>query len=341
MVIQGLKWMFLILGTMIGAGYASGRELWQFFGDESALAILLFSMLFLVCLFVIMTLSYKLQTNHYTPVLEQLLGKKVSTVYDGMIFLYLFSTTMIMIAGGGAALEVLKVPYWWGVAFISICLILLFFGGKNGLVVMNTAVIPLLIVCLLGLLIKYANGAEHALAINWHKQSNWHAAFTFTSLNIISLVAVLGGIGSNIKSKGEIWIACVGSAVILGSVSFLYNQSLLQVTHDIALYEIPLFALLRNYPYIVTIIMSCLLWVAIFTTAASGLFGLITRLKGKFNGPLWLLALIITGCMIPLTTLGFSTLVAVLYPIYGLLNLYFLASVLIYPILNRSKSFRE
>ncbi len=341
MVIQGLKWMFLILGTMIGAGYASGRELWQFFGEESAIAIILFSLLFMVCLFVIMSISYKLQTNHYTPVLEQLLGKKVSVVYDGMIFLYLFTTTMIMIAGGGAALEVLKVPYWGGIAFISICLILLFFGGKNGLVVMNSVAIPILIIFLLGLLIKYANGADHALEINWQKQSNWHAAFTFTSLNIVSLVAVLGGIGSNIKSKGEIWIACIGSGLVLGSVSFLYNQSLLQVTHEISLYEIPLFALLRNYPYIVTITMSCLLWVAIFTTAASGLFGLITRLKHRFNGPLWVLALIITASMIPLTTIGFSTLVTVLYPIYGLLNLYFLASVLIHPILNRSKSFKE
>ncbi len=28
---NGLKWMFLIVGTIMGAGYASGRELWEFF----------------------------------------------------------------------------------------------------------------------------------------------------------------------------------------------------------------------------------------------------------------------------------------------------------------------
>lgn len=31
MVNSGLKWMFLIIGTTIGAGYASGREIWEFF----------------------------------------------------------------------------------------------------------------------------------------------------------------------------------------------------------------------------------------------------------------------------------------------------------------------
>ena len=38
----GFRWMFLILGTAIGAGYASGREIWQFYGEQSALAIIFF-----------------------------------------------------------------------------------------------------------------------------------------------------------------------------------------------------------------------------------------------------------------------------------------------------------
>lgn len=46
MIFAGLKWMFLIIGTTIGAGYASGAELWQFFGHESSLAIVLFSLFF-------------------------------------------------------------------------------------------------------------------------------------------------------------------------------------------------------------------------------------------------------------------------------------------------------
>ncbi|WEG15062.1 hypothetical protein PU629_00075 [Pullulanibacillus sp. KACC 23026] len=334
MVASGFKWMFLILGTMIGAGYASGRELWQFFGDESALAIILFSILFTLSLFVVMSISRNMRTQHYTPVLIKLLGEKMAILYDGLIFFYLFSTTVIMIAGGGAALEVLNIPYWGGIIFISLCLIGLFIAGNKGLVTMNTIVIPLLIVCLLGLLIKFTNGADHALQIHWDKQSNWHAAFTFTSLNVVSLVAVLGGVGGEIKSKGEIWIASIGSGLILGAISFIYNQSLLHVASEMPLYEIPLFALLKDFPYVMTITMSGLLWFAIFTTAASGMFGLTTRLRSRFNGPLWLLTLILTLCMVPLTTLGFSTLIAVLYPIYGILNLYFLACILIYPIMS-------
>ena len=340
MVSSGLRWMFLILGTMIGAGYASGRELWVFFGQESTLAIVLFTIFFIICLYVVMTLSSKLGTQHYMPVLEQLMGKKVASIYDVMIFIYLYTTTIVMIAGGGAALEVLKIPYWYGVVIITVCLVLLFFSGDKGLVTMNMTAIPVLIVFLLWILFKSVYGDSHVLIIDWQKQSNWHASITFTSLNIVSLVAVIGGVGHEIKTKGEIWIATIGSGVVLGGVSFLYNQSLLQVANVIPLYEIPLFALLKNYPFIMTIAMSGLLWVAIYTTAASGVFGLITRMKNRFKSPLWLLALIMTLTMIPLTSFGFSPLVTTLYPIYGVLNLYFVASLLIYPLQHRVKRFK-
>lgn len=335
MIRSGLKWMFLIIGTMIGAGYASGRELWQFFGQESAIAIVLFSVLFMLATYVIMKISYDHKTMHYTPVLERLLGKRLSVLYDGMIMLYLFSTTVIMLAGGGAALEVIGISYWTGIIIISVLLVFLFIWDNKGMTSMNAIIIPILIVLLVGVLLKFTHSDAHILEIDWMKQSNWPAAFTFTALNILPLVAVLGAVGRDIKFKGEIWIASVGSGLILGCISFLYNQSLIHVTNEIMLYEIPLFALLKTYPHVMTIVMSGLLWFAIYTTAASGIFGLTTRIRDVMKWPLWTLATILVCLMLPLTTLGFSTLIAVLYPIYGVINLYILASILIYPIANR------
>ncbi|TCP20021.1 putative membrane protein YkvI [Scopulibacillus darangshiensis] len=335
MVKAGFKWMFLILGTMIGAGYASGRELWQFFGQESALAIILFTTLIIISTLVVMTISYNHKTIHYMPALEALLGKRFSGLYDGMIILYLFSTTVIMLAGGGASLVVIGLPNWLGISFISTCLILLFIWGNKGMVSMSTVVIPILIVLLVGVLVKFIQTTENVMAVNWLRQSNWPSAFTFTALNILPLVAVISAVGRDIKGKGEIWIASIGSGLILGAISFLYNQSLLKITHEIILYEIPLFGLLKAYPHAMTIIMSALLWFAIYTTAASGIFGLVTRFRHVLRLPLWCLSLIAVILMLPLTTLGFSKLIGILYPIYGFLNLYLLAAILIYPIMHR------
>jgi uncharacterized membrane protein YkvI len=338
MIKAGLKWMFLIIGTMIGAGYASGRELWEFFGNESGFAIVLFSILFSICCSVIMRISYSQETIHYLPVLQLLMGKKLTKLYDYMIILYLFSVTVIMLAGGGATLEVFNLPYWLGIIIISGLLIVLFFWDTKGITSMNSIVVPVLITFLLSILLSFQIKEGFSINLNLNSQGNWPSAFTFTALNILPLVAVLAGIGSEIKSKGEIWIASIGSGLVLGGISFLYNESLLKVAHDIMFYEIPLFAILKQYPYFMVLVMSVLLWVAIYTTAASGLFGLTTRFRRYLSVPLWALAFFLILAMIPLTKIGFSTLIAVLYPLYGVLNLYILASILLYPIAKNYNS---
>ncbi len=329
---NGLKWMFLILGTMIGAGYASGRELWEFFGVESGLAIILFTILFIISTIVILSISFNKRSKHYLPVLEALMGKKLSKLYDWMILLYLFSMTVIMLAGGGATLEVIHLPYWGGVIFISAAVIILFVWGTKGITSMNAFIIPILIACLVGTLLAFQSLHRFPIEFSMTEQKNWPAALTFTALNILPLVAVLAAIGNEMKHRGEIYVAGIGSGLLLGAVSYLYNESLLYVAGEIMFYEIPLFAILEHYPYYMMLIMSTLLWFAIYTTAAAGVFGLLSRFREWVSGPSWFVAFLLVACMIPLTTFGFSTLVSILYPLYGVLNLYLFASILLYPI---------
>jgi uncharacterized membrane protein YkvI len=334
MWLSGFKWMFLIMGTIIGAGYASGRELWQFFGPKSGLAITLFAIAFSICCLIIMKISKQLNTSHYIPVLERIVGKKLTNVYDYMIMLYLFTTTAVMLAGGGATLEIVNIPYIAGIAIISLLVIGIFLWDTKGILSINAILIPLLIVSLLTLLSFFYMTTPASDLTFKVELANWPAAFTFTALNILPLVAILGAVGSEMKTEGEIWIASIGSGIVLGCISLLYNESLVKVSHDIMFYEIPLFAILKKYPYIMMVFMSVLLWAAIYTTAVSGLFGLTSRFRDKTKLPVWMIAVITIILMLPFTTFGFSTLVAFLYPIYGMLNLYILAAILIYPIAN-------
>jgi uncharacterized membrane protein YkvI len=329
---SGFKWMFLIIGTTIGAGYASGRELWEFFGHGSGLAITLFGIFFIVSLYVIMSISYEKATTEYRPVLKDIVGVKLSKIYDVMIFFYLYTTTVVMMSGSGATGQAFNLPYWWGVAFIAIMLFILFLKDISGLLVINQFILPILIIGLLYVLLTFIVDQNLHLFAHWREQHNWTAAFPFTALNILPLIAVLGAIGDKITSKGEIWVASIGSGLILGVLTYIYNNSLIQIAEEILVFEIPLFAILSNYPFHMVLFMTVLLWFAIFTTAASGVLGLTTRVAGYFNIPFWLLVIIILATMIPLTTLGFSTLVSVLYPLYGLLNLYVLTRLLLFPL---------
>lgn len=341
MIRASFKWMFLIIGTTIGAGYASGREIWQFFGHDSGLAIILFMIFFSVSCIVIMSISYRLESSDYLPVLRNLIGTKLAGVYDVLIFIYLYSITVVMIAGSGATGLAFEFSYWWGVGVIVLALGLLFMGGINGMISFNQYIIPLLISGLLYVLLVFSMDEGLTFHSYLEGQSNWLAAFPFTALNILPLIAVLGAVGNKIKTKHEIWIACIGSGFILGLITFIYNSSLIQIEDDILVYEIPLFAILNNYPFKMVVFMSLLLWLAIFTTAASGILGITTRLQAKLNKPLWLLAVIILITMIPLTHFGFSTLVHYLYPIYGVLNIYVLIKLLFYPLWNKVEQIKQ
>ncbi|MFC2948753.1 YkvI family membrane protein [Virgibacillus sediminis] len=331
----GLKWMFLIIGTTIGAGYASGRELWQFFGHESGLAILLFVIFFSVSCAVILKISSQKSSTHYLPVLRDIVGRRLTGIYDLMIFLYLFTTTVVMIAGSGATGQAFNFSYWWGIGVMVIALLLLFLKDINGLLVINQLILPLLLGGLLFILFSFTFDQGLELFSHWDEQRNWAAAFPFTALNILPLIAVLGAIGDKVKGSQEIWIACCGSGLVLGVISYIYNNSLIQIADELLLYEIPLFAILKGYPFPMLVFMGVLLWFAIFTTAASGIMGIVTRVREYFNQPLSLLVAVTLATMIPLTTLGFSTLIAYVYPIYGILNLYVLTRLLLYPLWSR------
>jgi uncharacterized membrane protein YkvI len=242
-----------------------------------------------------------------------------------------------MLAGGGVTLEIFQIPYWVGIGLIVVLIILLFVWDLNGLVYMNAFILPLLVGGLAVTLVIFMFDHQPALTVNLSKQSNWPSAFTFTALNILPLIAVLSAVGKQMKHMGEAWIASIGSGMILGGLSFIYNESLLQMANEIMEYEIPLFGILRQYPYTMFILMTILLWTAIYTTAASGIFGLTSRFRETINMPLWVLAFITLLSMVPFTKFGFSDLIAFLYPLYGVLNLYILVSILLYPIVNRYK----
>lgn len=326
--------MFLIVGTIIGAGYASGRELWEFFGAESGLAIVLFAVLFSISCAVILTVSKKEQTTHYLPVLEKVLGKRLAKAYDVMIILYLFSVTVIMLAGAGATLEVYHIPTWLGIIVNGFLVVIIFIKGTSGMTKINALLIPILIVCLLAVLLVYQHSIGFTFSFNLQEQKNWPSSLTFTSLNILPIIAVLGAVGNQINHRGEIYIASIGSGVILGTVSYIYNESLLTVAQEIIFYEIPLFVILKHYPSVMVLAISLVLWLAIYTTAASGVLGLLSRIRVKVTGEPWVIALLLVALMAPLTLFGFSTLISILYPLYGILNLYILAALLLYPILR-------
>lgn len=232
-MIGGFKWIGLIVATMIGAGYASGREIWEFFGHESGLGILLFTIMFIISCVVVLTISYELKSEHYLPVLQTLVGKRFAHFYDWGILLYLFTMLFVMISGSGATLHILEFPYFIGVVLMIVLLVVVIPYGMGGILSINRFLLPMLILGLAVVLIVFIYQEKVPLIYQYVEQSNWVSSVPFTSLNVVPLIAVIGAIGKEIESKTEIYVASIGSGLILGTMSYIYNISLIHVSDQL------------------------------------------------------------------------------------------------------------
>jgi uncharacterized membrane protein YkvI len=332
---SGLKVAWLIVGTTVGAGYASGRELWEFFGSygpESQRALALAIVLFSVSCYVIMEIGRRLNALHYRLVLEEIIGKRLAGIYDLLIFLYLLSTTVVMLAGSGAALKYWDFPYWAGVVLTAALVFVVFLRETKGILLLNSILMPLMLAFLgVACLFFLAGQSGPPLPLKQMLPQAISSAVAFTALNILPLVAVLSVMGAKLD-KGAAVVSSVSSGICLAFLSLLYNQSLLHVEAELHQVEVPLYALFQNFRIEWLFGGSVVLWLAIYTTAVSNLFGLIARIKAWIPASSWLIALVVVIVLIPLTGFGFGRLIQVLYPLYGVLNLFLLTMILLYPL---------
>lgn len=326
-----LQLSFLILGIIIGAGYASGREIWIFFGPNGGRAILFFSILFGICCYSILNISYQKQTNHYQQILETLLNRKVGCVYDLLMFIYLVLTTIIMIAGSGAALEVYQIPNWVGVVLIAIMMVWAFSFSIDQVIEINTILLPILIFALLTILIIFIDQQPMIEQVTVSK-TNYFKAMSFTSVNLLPIISVVGAIGYKIKTNKEVFWTSLTTTLILGFLTYLYNYSLSLIHTEVDLFEMPIYGILIRFPSYILLLITVIVWIAIFATAVGAMLGLITRIKSRYNINQFKLSFMITCILVPVSFTGFQFLIELIYPIYGILNLYILIKLIFHPI---------
>src|SRR5690606_2243110 len=287
---QTFRISMTIVGTTIGAGFASGREIWEFFGsygEQELVGILLSMVLYFPPGVIILHIGWKKRTHHYSEVLQVVIGPKLARYFDGFMILSLLTGVLVMVAGSGATLEQWNGSFTLGTLLMAGAVVLVLLFDLKGILSLNTILMPvlsviLLLVCLQGLL----SGGETAGPADTEPEGIlfpvWPSAITYAAFNMISLLAVLSTMGSQIRHPAEIWIACLLGASCLAGIAGLYNASLLKVSHLISQYNIPLFALIRDYSTIWNLIISLVLWFAIYTTAVSNMHGLVFRIADRF-----------------------------------------------------------
>ncbi len=325
-----LKVVFVIIGTLIGAGFASGQEVYLFFfsyGMKGLIGILISSIIIGVVIYSTFNILNKYKINTYKDFLNILIPKntKLKIIANFIINIFILITFFIMIAGFGAYFEQeIGINRLVGSLVLAIITFIVFMTSIKGVVKVNELLVPILIgfIFIIGIIsIK----DTHILNLeNYVIRTNYTnfalSAVLYSSYNSILLIPVLITLNNYVKNKKQIFYISFISAIVTILLSVIIFLLLVRVDVDISKLEMPVVYVVSNIFKILRYIYGVIILGSIFTTAISlGVSFLQNTAKNKKGYTQIAIIMCITSVII--SKFGFSNLVSLLYPIFGYLGL--------------------
>ncbi|HHY92652.1 MAG TPA: hypothetical protein GX511_04870, partial [Firmicutes bacterium] len=209
------------VGTVVGAGFASGQEVLQFFsafGAWGLLGIVVATALFVFFGLAIMELGHKVKAKSHLPVIQAAGGRWAGSALDLIITFFLFGALVSMAAGSGAIfVEQFGLPALAGSLLLLGLTLATVVLGISRVIDSISFVAPILLTSVLGLSFITILSQPQGLVANlaWHDPAKtavpyWPlAALLYTSYNLILSVAVLAPLGALSRTaalrQGALW----------------------------------------------------------------------------------------------------------------------------------------
>ncbi|HHV62989.1 MAG TPA: hypothetical protein GXX51_10175 [Firmicutes bacterium] len=321
------------IGSVVGAGFASGQEGLQFFvsfGQQWRAAIAISGLLFIGYGVTIMGLAYRVAPSHTGEFLEHVFGRAGGRAFDIILMTFSLSSLCVMLAGGGALFQQqLGVRPGIGVFITAAITGLTVLAGAEGVARANVVMVPWMIISAVIVGVRSRLSIHPAaglpvLAWGGNVLPTWQvAAVVYVSYNILLGIGVLASMGRSIPSpRAAIWGGSLGGlcltilAAIITATMAPYRDALNGV-------EVPMLYIAQGLGSSFAIGYALAIWFAMITTATACAFTLGKRIAG--TGYLRLEpggagVLISIGAMGP-AMLGFSRLVGTIYPSFGYVGL--------------------
>ena len=148
-----IKIASVYIGTVIGAGFASGREILEFFGVygiKGIFGIIVSGLLFSILGSLFLLKIYKYRINGLNELVGTIFGHRFSFVLDTIIGLSLYTGYSVMLSGSGAIFkEELGLSFNLGIIVMVLFTFIVFLFKLEGLSIINTILVPILIIGIL------------------------------------------------------------------------------------------------------------------------------------------------------------------------------------------------
>ena len=323
--IQELSLASTFIGAVVGAGFASGKEIFIFFsslGPRSILASLLSTVLFMVAGAIILDLSAFSRPRNLYDFLVAVLGKRHATVWNVAMLIFVYGGLTIMIAGGGAVASIENAAAQdIGIMTTAgiICFIVLL--GAKGLLLSNLIMVPVMLIAIIVISIRVlsatragiaATSAPSVSSIGWIT-----SAIIYTSYNLVLSIGTFASLSDDIRDSRSAYRAGILGGLGIGLLIGMVNHAVLSDAHCGLESEMPMLALAGRVGKIYGKTYQGILFLALISSGTAAAYTLGKQLSRYLGSPANLLAVEVTLLAIPISRLGFTTLLEHIYPFIG------------------------
>lgn len=329
------------IGIIVGAGFASGREILQYFTSFGLLGIvgaIISTALFAYLGMILVRIGSRLQTNSHKEAIYQISGKYLGLIVDAVIIFTLFGVGVVMLAGAGSNLhQQFGIPSFVGSLLLVILVLLTIMMNVDKVVGVIGSITPFLILAVVLVSIYSLVTMETSLtqldAVARQVDTtlpNWFiSAINYVSFNIAvgaSMAIVMGGAEKDEKAAS--WGGFAGGLGI-GILILLSHLAIYSRVETVADADLPLLAIINEISPVLAIIMAFVLYGMIFNTAVSMFYAFGARFVqiGTKRFTLFTFMSLVIG--FALSFVGFTDLVAWFYPIIGYLGLFLVVALII------------
>ncbi|MDD4237749.1 MAG: hypothetical protein PHT62_04250 [Desulfotomaculaceae bacterium] len=339
------------IGAVIGAGFASGQEIMQFFilhGTNGLKGVALATALFAYLGGYVMFLCVSLKSTGYKEIITMILGPRVGKVMDILNLCMLLGGLSVMLSGSAAVFgEQFGLPGRAGVLVVATLTALVILGGLDGVLTANVFMVPLkfLAVSLISLAALCLGGGqanlEPVVPAAAGVAGHWAVAgFLYVSYNMVVPLAVLSSLGRIVPRKIGVAGGVLGG-LLLGTAVCLVTLAGLRHFPEAANYQIPMLYLAGRLGQGYRLALGLMIWLAILTTAIAQAHGFASRLAGGALTPYRICGIGACLLALPLSGFSFTALVRFLYPLFGCVGLVLLLALLVAPFAKFFRNLRK
>lgn len=329
------------IGIIVGAGFASGQEILQYFtsfGHLGTLAAVLSTALFAYFGMTLTRLGSRMQTISHKDVIYKISGRYLGLIIDAIIIFTLFGVGVVMIAGAGSLLnQQFNLPIYTGSILLIILVILTVMMNVEKVVGVIGSITPFLVltVIIIGVYSLTTMDATFnelnpiALA-NETTLPNWFvSAINYVSFNIAVGAAMSLVMGGAEKDERVAALGGLVGGLGLGLLIVLSHLAIFSKVDIVAAYDMPTLKIVDDISPYLAIFMSFILFGMIFNTGVSMFYAFVARFF-EMNTKKSNVAVIVV-CLIGfvLSFVGFTDLVAFFYNLIGYLGIVLMVTLFV------------